>query len=238
MNINISEIVNNKISEMEKNKVVEKAIEDTIHKTVLSSITDALGDYKLKRIITEKIEKEVSQVVSKLGFTAYNTFIVNEVKKIMEGAVSEDLIIKIEKTFKDMLINKKENIKLSEICKEFKSYMCNYTDEEEQHELETFHISIKEEEEYGWINCVFSKEESEKYSSRDSVTFTIHRNYKEKNKGTLGCVYIDGNNIDKKTKFGYMNSFEILILNLVYNKTSVEIDVNSEHEVDCSFDID
>ena len=56
MNINIGEIVNNKIKEMEEKKVIETLIAETTEKSVTKAITDAIDGYTIKRIIEKKVE--------------------------------------------------------------------------------------------------------------------------------------------------------------------------------------
>lgn len=162
MNINIGEIVNNKIKEIEENKVVENLIAETIEKSVVKAVSEAIDGYTIKRTIENKVEKEVCDIVNDIGFTAYNTFIANKVKDIIEGTIRKDLEDKIQGTLNGILLNKKENIKLSDLFEMYREYLNSTTDEHEKYELENFVVEI-EDNNRGLITYKLSKEKS-KYS--------------------------------------------------------------------------
>lgn len=110
------------------------------------------------------------------------------------------------------------------------------TDDQEKHDLEgRFYVKF-EESEYGWIDVELGKEKPERYSNRETIKFTVHKN--KDGAGRLGSVYIDGYNIEKTLRFGYLTSVEALLINAHYNKTPIIIDVDDEDDIDNSFDID
>lgn len=51
-------------------------------------------------------------------------------------------------------------------------------------------------------------------------------------------VKLDGENVDNSLKLGYRSEFENLLVNLMYNETVIEIDVEDEDDIDTSFDIE
>ena len=85
MNIDINSIVNNKLKEMEENKTIETLLEENIEKAITKGIEGALDSYSLLRQIEDKVEKQVSEVVNDIGFTAYNSFIAEKIKQKVEG---------------------------------------------------------------------------------------------------------------------------------------------------------
>lgn len=237
MNIDISKIVNDKIKDMEEKKVVETTIQETIEKTITATIKSSLEGYKLKSMIEDKMEKEVSDVVSSIGFTGYNGFIAEKVKEIVQGTLKADVVEKITKKFNEILIRKRDKIKLSEICDAYREYICEHVEESEKYELENFYVSIKEHEEYHWVDVKLAKA-NDKYSyDNNEISFTIHRRSNNYDVGYIGSLNIDGYQIDKTLRFGHMSDIELLLVNLKYNDTPVEIDVD-EDDIDSSFDID
>ncbi|HYF75277.1 MAG TPA: hypothetical protein VD757_01710 [Candidatus Nitrosocosmicus sp.] len=241
MNINIQEIVDNKIKSLNDDGTIKNAIEKTIETTMLKSITDALGDYSLRRSIQDQVEKEVSAVVKGIGFTAYNSFIAEKVKQITEEVCRQDIAQKIQEVFNNILVIKRESAKLSEICKAYRDWICEEVEESEKYSLERFHVSIEEKEyPYDWLTFKFDKEKSSRYrsDSDEAIEFTVHRNYKDKNMGTIGTLYIGGYSTDKTLCFRNMSKIEALLLNFKYNNTPIEIDIESEDDIDNSFDVD
>lgn len=237
MNINIGEIVNNKIKEMEENKVVENLIAETIEKSVVKAVSEAIDGYTIKRTIEKKVEKEVCDIVNDIGFTAYNTFIANKVKDITEGTIRKDLEDKIQGTLNGILLNKKENIKLSDLFEMYREHLNSDTDEHEKYELENFVVEI-EDNDRGWITYKLSKEKSKYSWDKFDIEFIIHENYNDESNGTIWKVKLDGENVDNSLKLGYRSEFENLLVNLMYNETVIEIDVEDEDDIDTSFDIE
>lgn len=237
MNINIGEIVNNKIKEMEENKVVENLIAETIEKSVVKAVSEAIDGYTIKRTIEKKVEKEVCDIVNDIGFTAYNTFIANKVKNITEGTIRKDLEDKIQGTLNGILLNKKENIKLSDLFEMYREHLNSDTDEHEKYELENFVVEI-EDNDRGWITYKLSKEKSKYSWDKFDIEFIIHENYNDESNGTMWRVKLNGENVDNSLKLGYRSEFENLLVNLMYNETVIEIDVEDEDDIDTSFDIE
>ncbi|WP_290063420.1 hypothetical protein [Paraclostridium bifermentans] len=237
MNINIGEIVNNKIKEMEENKVVENLIAETIEKSVVKAVSEAIDGYTIKRTIEKKVETEVCDIVNDIGFTAYNTFIANKVKDITEGTIRKDLEDKIQGTLNGILLNKKENIKLSDLFEMYRDHLNSDTDEHEKYELENFVVEI-EDNDRGWITYKLSKEKSKYSWDKFDIEFIIHENYNDESNGTMWRVKLDGENVDNSLKLGYRSEFENLLVNLMYNETVIEIDVEDEDDIDTSFDIE
>lgn len=237
MNINIGEIVNNKIKEMEENKVVENLIAETIEKSVVKAVSEAIDGYTIKRTIEKKVEKEVCDIVNDIGFTAYNTFIANKVKDITEGTIRKDLEDKIQGTLNGILLNKKENIKLSDLFEMYRDHLNSDTDEHEKYELENFVVEI-EDNDRGWITYKLSKEKSKYSWDKFDIEFIIHENYNDESNGTMWKVKLDGENVDNSLKLGYRSEFENLLVNLMYNETVIEIDIEDEDDIDTSFDIE
>lgn len=236
MNIDISKIIEDKIKDMEEKKIVETTIQETLQNSIVAAVKSALEGYTLRHMIEDKMEKEVSNVVSNIGFTGYNGFIAEKVKEIVQGTLNEDIVAKITKKFNEILVRKRDKIKLSEICDFYRKYICENTDESEQYDLQYFHVSINENEEYHWIDVEFAKEK-DGYSG-DKIKFTIHRRYDNRGFGKIGSLYIDGYGVDKTVSFGHMTDIELLLVNLKYNNTPIEIDVTDEDDIDTSFDID
>jgi len=237
MNINIGEIVNNKIKEMEENKVVENLIAETIEKSVVKAVSEAIDGYTIKRTIEKKVEKEVCDIVNDIGFTAYNTFIANKVKDITEGTIRKDLEDKIQGTLNGILLNKKENIKLSDLFEMYRDHLNSDTDEHEKYELENFVVEI-EDNDRGWITYKLRKEKSKYSWDKFDIEFIIHENYNDESNGTMWKVKLDGENVDNSLKLGYRSEFENLLVNIMYNETVIEIDIEDEDDIDTSFDIE
>lgn len=239
MNINIGEIVNNKIKEMEEKKVIETLIAETTEKSVTKAITDAIDGYTIKRIIEKKVEENVNELVNDIGFTAYNTFIADTIKNTMQGVVQEDLKNKVIRSIDDVLLHKRESIKLSEIFEEYREYLNDELDDQEKYDLENFILEI-DDDGRGWIDYKLSKEKSSSSWRGNSwdIEFTIHENYKDETTGRISWVKKDGITIDGYNIPKYRSRFDDMLINLSFNKTKIEIDIEDEDDIDTSLDWD
>lgn len=234
--LDIQGIINQKVNEMNESKIFEKTIQETLEKIILKAVADSLNSYTLRNQIEDKLKKQVSVVIDDISFEGYNSFIVEKLKQIINGTCKKDIEEKIKKTFEDILVLKRESIKLSDIFKSYKEWVCGDTEESEKYDLEgQFYVKF-EKSDYGWYNVELNKEKPECYEDRHVIKFTIHDN--RDGSGWIGNLYISGYNIKKTVNFGYLNEFESLILNLKYNQTPIIIDVEDEDDIDNSFDID
>jgi hypothetical protein len=239
MNINIQEIVDQKITEMDASGVIAKMIEEMIEKAILRTVTDTFESYHLRRTLQDKLEKEVSEVAASIGFTAYNSFIAQKLKEVSEGAVRADIVDKIEKTMDSILITKRESIKLSEIFEQYRNWLNDSEDEQDKHDREKFHVKF-EEDHLGWYNIELAKEKPDRWHSSlsDGIKFALHKSSIKPGWGWIGSTYINDYDVKKKWKFGNMSEFECLLVNLVYNETPIEIDIENESDIDNSYDVD
>lgn len=236
MNVNVTEIVNNKINQLEADKVIEKAIEDTFEKSIVKGVTDALDSWSLQSAIRDKVSEQVSAVVKDLDFTSYNGFIVSKMKEIVEGICREDLCKKIEKTFTDLFICKRENIKLSEIFEKYREIVCEETNESDKYSRERFYIKCETNERYGWIDCELDEDpEPSSYSSK-AIRFTVHKH--SDGTGWIANVYLNGHPLDKTLTFGHLNDVELMLVQAVYNKIPIIVDVDNDDYLDNSYDVD
>lgn len=240
MNINVSEIIEEKIKEMDENKVIENVIKDTIEKTITKSFTDTLNGWELRNSIKEKVEEEVMKVVKDMDFQTYNSFMLNTMKQIINEVCREDLCNKAADAFKDIFLCQTEEIKLSSIFKKYREIACDEVDESEKWDRaeEGWHYKF-EESDLGWFDCELDFEDKSYYGRRESkIAFSVHRKYDNKKMGYIGTLYLDGNNIENHMKIGCLNDVELLLVQAALNKIPIVIDVENEDDIDNSFDVD
>ena len=239
MNINVTEIVQKKINSLEEERVIEKAITETFEKTIVKAVTDALDSYELKRILEKKVTGEVNGVVADLDFHSYNSFMCEKMMQIINQTCKEDLCEKIEKKFKDIFLCQTKEIKLSDIYKSFRKIACENVDASDKWDRcdEGWYYKL-EESEYGWLECELDYEDKQyRYRSDSGISFVVHKEPKDKTRGWISRVLLDGYDISEKFEFKHLNDVEVMLVQAVMNKIPIIIDID-ENDVDNSWDID
>lgn len=239
MQIDVSNIVQDKIDRLSAEGVIEKAIAETFEKTIVKAVIDSLDSYSLRRIIEEKMTAEVSSVVAELDFHSYNSFMCEKMMQIVNQVCKENLCEKIEERFKNIFLCQTEEIKLSDIYKKFRKIACGNVDESDKYDRcdEGWHYKL-EESEYGWLECELDYEDRHhRYRSDSAISFVVHKNHDDKSKGWISSVYFDGHDVNKNLAFRNMNDVEIMLVQAVMNKIPIVIDID-EDDVDNSWDID
>lgn len=241
MNIDVTDIVQKKIDSLESEGVIEKAITETFEKAVIKAVTDSLDSYNLKNTIEKKMTEQVSKVVTDLDFQSYNSFMVEKMSHIINETCREEICKKAEQKFKELFLCQTKEIKLSSIYKKFREIACENVDESEKYNRceDGWHCKL-ELDDYGWFNCELDYENtgSHRYRSDSQISFTVHRDYDDKSKGKIYSLYLDGNKIEDKFKFGALNDVELMLVQAWMNEIPIIIDVEDEDDIDNSFDID
>lgn len=242
MNIDVSKIVSDKLEQLDTDGVIKRKIEETVEKTVTDAITSELSSYTFRNGISKQVQGSVSKIAADCGFSAYNGFIAQTVKTIVQDLYSADISEKVQQSLNDVLLQKHENISLSEIFKRYRDWVLENTDESEKYELQeyTADLEVKKDGNFTHYTCRFADHplESGYFGSKErgeiEVRFYV---YGEKKTSTISSVYINNHDLKNTLKIVTLSDFEAFIVNLYYNSTEILLDVD-EVDDDTSFDID
>lgn len=134
MNINISGIIEGKLAQMEAEGVIRKKIEDALEKSILSAVTSELESYGFTRELKDQMREALNGVAEQSGLAAYNGFISNKVRQIVQEICADDLAAKLQKALDGVLLAKHEDVKLSDIFKRHREYVNEHVDGADQYE--------------------------------------------------------------------------------------------------------
>lgn len=240
MNINVTEIVQDKINSLDAAGVVEKAIVETFEKAVIKAVTDSLDSYSLRNTIEKKMTEQVSKVVSDLDFQSYNSFMIEKMRQIINKTCREDICQKAEKKFREIFLCQSVEIKLSDIFLKFRQIACENVEEQDKYNRceDGWHCKC-EPSEYGWLDCELDYENTgnHRYRTDNQIAFTVHRDRENKAKGKILTLYLDGKKLEDKFKFGRLNDVELLLVQAAMNEIPIIIDVEDTDDIDNSFDV-
>lgn len=240
MKLNIQEIINDKLKEMAQNKTIETQIQTSLENTILNSVSSSFGGYEFKRLIEGKVTEVLGESMKNFDFSAYQGFITDYFNQLINNTLKEDLKHKVEQSFNQILFTKRESIKLSEIYDIYRDYLLKELDEVEKYDLDNNFYHEISKEKYT-IDIKLGRSEFKKFSrDEDSVSFSL---WPEKETigtdneiGTLWRVDIEGKKLGEQLIFGNLSDFELLMTNLYFNKTKIEVD--TWDDVDTSLGLD
>lgn len=236
MNIDFNQIVNQKLLQMEQDGVIQQKIESALEKSIMDAIDNQLGSWQFKDSLGKQLQEGVSSVAKDCGLAAYNTFITERVKVIVDQLASEDLGKKIEAAVDEILVQRYENVKLSDIFRRYREYVMNAVDERDKYDRQNFvsELDIRENGVFTHYNCRFS--EYSEWEPGEVGNVEIHFCCYREDETEVAWLRIDGSNIENTLRLGTLTEFERYVTNLYFNHTKVVIDAEMVDQInDCSY---
>lgn len=221
MNIDVDAIVGEKLRQLDEDGVVQKAIEETVEKSLLSAIKDAIDSYKIKREIQEKVEKQISDAVGVLDFSSYNAIMVKRMREIINSYAGDDVANKTTEMLESLFVTKRESIRLSEIFEAYRKYAISEMDYDDHHSGDEFLAYYDPTDEH-WAKVAFDKDANP--TGDKEISFRLYGGYGDNVPYHITSLMFDGSPIDCKAQLGYLNDVEQLLVQCYYNKTPVIID--------------
>lgn len=242
MNIDISKIVSDKLAQLDADGIIKKKIEETVEKTVTDAITSELGSYPFRKSISDQVKQSVGSVAADCGFSAYNGFIANAVKHIVQDMYSADIADRVQKALNDALLQKNKNVKLSDIFRRYRTWVLENTEESEKYDRQEYTGELEASLDGAFTHyvCRFADRPlgkaylGGKERGDIEIRFCVYGDKKVKN---ISSLYIDGHNMKDTLKIGTLSDFEAFVVNLYYNGTEIILDADDVDD-DTSFDID
>ena len=240
MNINVSEIINQKLEQLEQSGVIQKKIEESLEKAVLSAVKDEIDSYRFRDGIHEQLREAVASIAKDCGRGAYNGFIAQRCRDIVSQMMSADMGEKVQKAISDIMLQKHENIKLSDIFKRYRDWVLENTEEYEKYERQEFTHVLEEKSDGNWITyiCKFADHilKDSMFKESPEVEIRLHH-YNGDKVCKISGLYFDGHYMRDSFKVCNLTEFEAFVLNLFYNGTNIIMDIDDVDE-DPYFDVD
>ena len=110
MNIDVSQIIADKLAQLEADGTITRKIEETLEKSIMSAITSELESYTFRNGIQKQLNAAVSTLAGDIGLSAYNGYIAEKCRAIVQSHFTTDISERLEKTLNDIMFTKYENI--------------------------------------------------------------------------------------------------------------------------------
>ena len=242
MNIDVSQIIADKLAQLEADGTIKRKIEESLEKSIMSAISSELESYSFRSGIEKQLKDAVSNIAADCGLSAYNGYIAEKCKTIVQNLFTTDISERLEKTLNDIMFTKHENIKLSDIFKQYREWVLANTDESDKYERGEFTHELEVEEDGAWIRytCKFADhtlEDKTFYKEKPEIELHLSTFGSNRKTSRISMVYLNGHFMKDSFKVGRLTDFEAFILNLYYNETEIILDPDDVDE-DPYFDID
>lgn len=241
MDINVSAIINEKLAQLEADGTIKRKIEESLEKSILSAISSELESYSFRRSIEEQLKAAVSTIAADCGLSAYNGFIAERCKQIVQHHFTEDIGEKVHKALTDIMFEKHTDIKLSDIFERYREWVLENTEESEKYERGEFTHALEVVEDGNFTRYVCKLadhvlENKSYYKEKPDVEIHLTA-YGKETESRISMLFLNGHYMKDSFKVGPISTFEAFILNLYYNETKIILD---EEDVDTNpyFDVD
>lgn len=252
MQIDISKIIQDKLAAMESDGSVKQLIEDNVENAVREAIESALGGYKMRQELEKVLADMLPDIVKDIGLDGYNAFVAETVKKLAIAGIKESARTTINERVEEILLKKRQDIKLSEILKMWRDDM-NDNDEEEKRdhneENDGFTCRVDQtrssSEYFKYFKLLFDEEGDKEGTDPDEYAIIVKiqcwtgtgSGYDRTMQGSyfsgeIQEIYIDGNRVSKQFVNRTPSRFEALLMNLYLNKTKIIMDLDKYDEDD------
>lgn len=242
MNIDVSQIISDKLAQLEADGTIKRKIEESLEKSVMSAISSELESYSFRSGIEKQLKDAVSNIAADCGLSAYNGFIAERCKSIVQNLFTTDISEKVHKALTDIMFTKHENIKLSDIFWKYREWVLEHTEEGDKYERQKFTHALEVEEDGNWTrySCKFADHTLEGYGyakEKPDIEICLSTFGSNRETSTITTCFLNGHYMRDSFKVGHLTDFEAFILNLYYNGTQIILDEEDVDE-DPYFDID
>ena len=238
MNIDFTEVINNKLQEMAKERVIEKQIEATLEKSITDAVNSALGSYSFKNKLEKMMSEQISGVAEKIGLTGYNQFIADTFNNMVNNALKDDIKQKIAGMFENIFLKKLESIKLSEIVDRYIKMILDSLEYDEKNRCDNrlnANIDKREDGSFSYVSVRLCLETDHMEDDEQRLELRLMK-YRNEAYTVTSVTYGD-NDLKNLSELRYISDFEAFAAGLCLNKTKIEVDVN-EFEIDTSLGLD
>ena len=232
MTIDVSSIIEGKLAQMEKDGIIQKKIEEVLETNILSAVTQEFESYSFTLDIREQMRAAVSGVAEQSGLAAYNGFIAEKVRQIVQDVAGADMSAKLQAALEGVILQKHEGVKLSDIFKRYHDWVCEHTDEGDKYDREwyTAELEIDERRGFTYYDVKFADRPNatRAYSNDpdDRPDACLHLStYKDEKQTRITVLNLNGSYIDKNLRIGTLSEFEAFLVNLYYNGTEIQMDM-------------
>lgn len=225
MSVNFEEIIRAKVARMEQDGAIEKRINDDVEKLINNAIDSALDSYEIRKIVKDSITADLGKVAESLSLDAYSGFVIQRVKAIIEEHMNEDIAKKIGMTLTETVFAPVSGTHtLSGIFKRYHAFINDFVDESDRRDRGEYLAELSERKAYYSSDSVLTIKFGEEIDTDPEVAIEIRVDNSSVLPTTISSLTIDGIDMGKSYRIGFLDEFQRYICQLYYNKVPIVID--------------
>lgn len=233
--MNLEKAITESVSKLKEEGFIEELVKKELENSISKVLNNCLSTYSdFGKNLEKSIEKKLQINFDNLDIPEYNTLVGGWVKEIVNKQINltgkEKIEKDLEKFFQPL---EKTHWKLSEIIEKFRDEVFDaYNDKYE----ESFFLEITESDSCtGYIDIYFDKDKT-KYN-KFSCDYAIDlKPTEDKKNHVLWNLKVDGNSIDKNTKYKpCLFGFDAFLFQLYCSNVTIENDIEDveDHNYVC-----
>lgn len=239
--LDINTIVQEQLQKMADSKVIEKTIQESLTKTIIKSVEEQFTGWDFRDAISKKLKEQVNCCIENIDFTSYNSLIINTFSSLINHELKTDIIEKANNSINNMLFKNVELIKFSELAEKYAEYIRKAPFGNYLEDYSAFELKLKESN-FRYVSGYYDLElylDNEMYS-KEKVCIGLKEIPAESEDAPqileIWQIQYEGRDLNQIT-LGRKSDLEAFLINLLANKTKVEMDEH-EDDIDTSLDYD
>lgn len=225
MELDFEKIISAKVVQMQESGAIEKRITDDVEKLINSSIDSALDSYDIRKIVRDSITSSLDNIAQAISLDAYSGFVIQRVKAIIEEHMNEYLAKKIGMTLTETVFAPVSGTHtLSGIFKRYHDFINEFVDENDRRDREKYLAELSERKAYYSSDSVLTIKFGEEIDTDPEVIVEIRVSNSSVLPTTISSLTIDGIDMGKSYRIGFLDEFQRYICQLFYNKIPIVID--------------
>lgn len=249
MNIDLTQIVMDKMAQMEQEGAVKALIQEQVEEAVTGAIKRVFGGWALQDALEKEMKEYLPDMVKDIGLDTYNAYIAETVKKLAIAGLKENAKNVMNERVNEILCKKRKSILLSELLDEYRRDRNDCEEDEkrdwnEDHDGFTCHVDPgrgSSSQYFKYFDIYLSEEGDIEGTYPDDFDYVIKIQCwtgshiygdGDQLEGKIQDIYRNGDRISKQFVTSTPSSFDALLMNLYLNKTEIVMDMDKYDEDD------
>lgn len=214
--IDLNKIIDESLEKIERDKFVEKTVQDRLEKTIKEIIDDTFRSYgdfgkQLKQYINDNLNVDLNH----LSLQGYNTLILKALQEKLDEIITIQGVEKMKTASEQLLTNVKKEYTLTELIEELKKEDCS---DLEEHDIDDRIALVIDGEKNDYVQIYLDLDDTKdrKYSYDYQISLDPQ--------GKVYSISFEDKEIDSKKILGGLFGFEAILYKIYSSGAKIVLD--------------